>query len=208
MNYDLAIFDMDGTLVDSLPFFVAIQDELADRHGFRRIAAEHLQALRNATPRQLMKHVGLPKWKLPFVARSFTALMKAHIERVAPFAGVAGVLKALDERGVALALVTSNSVENARLALGEETYARFRATDGGASIFGKLPRIRRVLRHCGVAPARAIYVGDQSSDGDAATRAGVAFGAVAWGYGTLDSMRHCAPREIFHEVADLMRIAG
>ena len=37
MTYRLAIFDFDGTLADSFPFFLSVFNTIADRHGFRRI---------------------------------------------------------------------------------------------------------------------------------------------------------------------------
>ena len=46
MRWDLAIFDIDGTLADSFPFFIGIQNRLAAMHGFRRIEAEEVEALR------------------------------------------------------------------------------------------------------------------------------------------------------------------
>jgi len=39
MSYRLAIFDFDGTLADSWPFFMSVFNEIADQHGFRRVDA-------------------------------------------------------------------------------------------------------------------------------------------------------------------------
>ena len=51
MTYRLAIFDFDGTLADSFPFFLSVFNTIADRHGFRRIATdqgpEHIERLRH-----------------------------------------------------------------------------------------------------------------------------------------------------------------
>jgi phosphoglycolate phosphatase len=207
MNYDLAIFDMDGTLADSMPFFVSVQNQLAERHGFRSIHADELPVVRHWTPQQLMRHVGLPKWKLPFVAKSFMALMKESAASIKPFDGVDTVLKNLQVQGVLLALVTSNSDENARKVLGAEIYSGFRFVDTGASMFGKTPRIRRALKSCAVPATRAIYVGDHSTDGEAAAKAGVAFGAVSWGYGSIESLMACRPVEVFATVPEMQRIA-
>jgi phosphoglycolate phosphatase len=207
MNYDLAIFDMDGTLANSLAFFISVQNQLAERHGFRSIGADEVQLARHWTPQQFMRHVGLPKWKLPFVAKSFIGLMKERIASIRPFDDVDAVLGDLHERGVLLALVTSNSEENARSVLGAEIFSRFCYVDGGASMFGKRPRIRRALKASGVPAARAIYIGDHSTDGEAAGKAGVAFGAVSWGFGSIESLMACQPAEVFATVQDLRRIA-
>ena len=46
MSYRLAIFDFDGTLADSFPYFVAVFNQVADRHAFNRIHPEELDSLR------------------------------------------------------------------------------------------------------------------------------------------------------------------
>ncbi len=46
MNYGLAIFDLDGTLLDSFPWFLGIINAVADKYRFRRIAPDQVEALR------------------------------------------------------------------------------------------------------------------------------------------------------------------
>lgn len=206
MRYDLIIFDLDGTLADSFAFFASVHNQLADRHGFRRIAAGEIEALRSRTPREIMRHVGLPRWKLPWVARSFVRLMRdAHVPL---FPGIDPVLEHLQQNGVALALVSSNASGNCRRILGDTHWKRLVHMECGASIFGKHRRIARVLRATAVDPARAIYVGDQVTDAGAARKAGVAFGAVAWGYATRVSLERVRPEHVFDRVEDLAALAG
>ena len=40
--YSLAIFDLDGTLVDSFPWFLTHLNGIADRFGFRRVGADEI----------------------------------------------------------------------------------------------------------------------------------------------------------------------
>ena len=208
MRYELAVFDLDGTLADSFPFFVSVQNTLARRHGFAEIHPDDVERLRALSPRELMRHVGLPRWKLPFVARGFMQLMRERAEPVPLFDGIADAMDRLHAQGVTLAVVTSNAVDNARGALGEAHFSRLRHVECGASMFGKARRLRRVLKATGIAADRAIYVGDQIPDGEAARAAGMAFGAVAWGYASREGLARCEPREWFETPADLVRIAG
>lgn len=208
MRYDLAIFDLDGTLADSFPFFIDIQNQLARRHGFAEVAPHEVERLRELTPRELMRHVGLSRWKLPFVTRGFIRLMGERRDPVPLFEGVADAIVDLERAGVALAVVTSNSVDNARRTLGDAHCARMRRLEGGASMFAKHRRLRRVLRATAVPAGRAIYVGDQVPDADAAHAAGMAFGAVTWGYASAGRLRGCRPAMVFEQPADLRRIAG
>lgn len=207
MRYDLVIFDLDGTLADSFPFFVSVHNRLARRHGFRRIELSEVEALRDRSPRELMRHVGLPRWKLPWVARSFIRLMHEEGRHVAPFAGVDAALRQIHASGVALALVSSNSAGNCRRVLGEDNWARFAHVECGAPIFGKGHRIAHALAATGTRANRALYVGDQVTDALAARAAGVAFGAVGWGYASFASLLAANPDIAFSRVQDLAHLA-
>lgn len=46
MPYSLAIFDLDGTLVDSFPWFLRTITDVADRFGFRPVGDEEARARR------------------------------------------------------------------------------------------------------------------------------------------------------------------
>ena len=207
MPRDLIIFDLDGTLADSFPFFISVHNRLASRHRFRRIEPSEVEALRGHSARELMRHVGLPRWKLPWVARSFIRLMQEEGGHVALFDGVDEVLLELEASGVALALVSSNSAGNCRRVLGDGNWQRFAHVECGASIFGKRRRIARVLEKTGICAQRALYVGDQLTDAEAARASGVAFGAVGWGYASFASLLAAGPDVAFARVGDLGHLA-
>lgn len=208
MRYDLAIFDLDGTLADTFPFFLATQREVARMHGFAAIAEHEVDMLRRRGPREVMRHVGMPSWKLPFVMRSFMRLMREHREPITLFEGVGEALAHLDARGVALALVTSNARDNVDRLLGEAHCRRMRHFECGASMFGKRRRLARVLRAARVPASRAIYIGDQVPDAEAARQAGMDFGAVAWGYAAREALVAQQPTLVFETPADLRLVAG
>jgi phosphoglycolate phosphatase len=205
--YDLAVFDFDGTLADSFPFFLGIHNELARKHGFPEVAGHEVEALRGLSTRALAERARLPAWKLPVVARDFVARMQAA-DAVPLFDGVAEALAQLHARGLRLALVTSNSQANVRRVLGEPLAALFDPVDCGASMFGKAARLRRVLRRRSVAPGRAIYIGDQTADGEAARAAGLDFGAVAWGYASLPALDMARPARRFHVPGEWAALAA
>jgi phosphoglycolate phosphatase len=156
----------------------------------------------------MMRHVGLPIWKLPMVARDFRAAMKENRAAVSLFGGVDALLQYLARQGVMLAVVSANSHENVSHILGPGNTELVGFFECGASIFGKAAHLRRVLRRSGVPAADAIYIGDQTADLEAARSAGIAFGAVAWGYGDIASLRTGSPDQEFGSVAELRRIAA
>jgi phosphoglycolate phosphatase len=207
MNYRLAIFDFDGTLADSFPFFLSVFNTIADRHGFLRIDIGKAGQLRHYGVRQMMDHVGLPAWKLPAASRTFMAMMKENAGAIGLFDGVAEALRHLAAQGVTIAVVSSNSGHNVRTVLGPELAALVAQFECGMSVFGKASRIRAVLKRCGVAPGEAIYIGDQGTDAEASRKAGVAFGAVHWGYAPIDALRTTGCDDEFATPRELLRIA-
>ena len=208
MRYQLALFDFDGTLADSFPFFLSVFNTIADRHGFKRIDTSRANELRHYGTRQMMDYVGMPAWKLPLASRTFMSLMKESAHAIALFDGVGEVLRYLAERGVRLAVVSSNAEHNVRTVLGPELAELVCCFECGMSVFGKASRIRAVLRSQGIPASSAIYVGDQGTDAEAARKVSVDFGAVHWGYATIEALRAYGCADEFATPRDLRRIAG
>jgi phosphoglycolate phosphatase len=207
-TYRFALFDFDGTLADSFPFFVSVVNELARKHRFRPVTADQIALMRCQDVRQNMRLVGMPGWKLPFVAASFISLMNSSGSAVPLFEGIAETLAELRRLGVTLALLTSNSVDNAVQVLGANNARHVDYLEGRSAVLGKQARIRKLLARSRIPAAQAIYIGDQLSDLRAAHAAGIAFGAVAWGYGEMETLRRAGADEVFLDVAQLRRIAA
>jgi len=202
MKYRLAIFDFDGTLSDSYPWFVGAVNEVADRYRFRRVEPHDLETLRGYEARRIIEHLGMPMWKMPLVARHMRRRMAGDIGRISLFPGAGAMLRTLSERGVTPAIVTSNSAENVRRVLGESA-ALVRHFGCGAGVFGKRAKLRKVLRAAAVPPAEAICIGDEIRDLHAAHAEKIAFGAVSWGYTTLDALAAHSPEETFTTIDEI-----
>lgn len=208
MGYRLAIFDFDGTLADSFPWFTRAVDGIAEEFGFRRIAAEEREALRACHPREILARLGVPLWQVPRLARRMRQLKAQEAHKLPLFPGVVELLRDLARRGIGRAIASSDSEANIRLTLGPENAALIEHFACGASLFGKPRQLRQVLKHARIAPAEAIYVGDELRDADAARAVGIAFGAVAWGYAAPDALRALRPDRFFTDITDIDRLFG
>ena len=202
MPYTLAIFDLDGTLVDSFPWFLRTINDIADRFGFRRVRDEDIEELRRASTREILGRLEVPLWKLPAIARYARRLKGEAASEISLFAGTDAMLRTLAGHGVQLALVTSDSEVNARQKLGASA-ALFQHFDCAASVFGKPAKFRRVIRRAGVVPQDVISIGDEVRDIEAARALGIACGAVSWGYAAPAALQALAPDYMFTQMDEI-----
>ncbi|PKP93114.1 MAG: HAD family hydrolase [Alphaproteobacteria bacterium HGW-Alphaproteobacteria-16] len=197
----LVIFDFDGTLSDSGTWFLSVMDHLSDRYGFRRVALDEVETFRKMSSRDVISRLAIPRWKLFFIARYVRRLFGRNTDAVHLFDGVPEMLERIEASGVKLALISSNSEANARAVLGPEIAARFSWWACGASLFGKAPKFRQVLKASGIPPANILSLGDETRDIDAARAVGVRAGAVLWGYAEPEAFAHLNPDVAFDSPA-------
>ncbi len=208
VKYRLTIFDFDGTLADTFTWFTRALEVVAKRFGLRRVEKSEVAGLRSYDAKRLLEFLGVPFWKVPMIANYGRALMARDLHRVRLFEGAEVLLRQLREEGTTLAIVSSNSRENIGRVLGPETESLVTHYECGVSIFGKPAKLKRVIRKSGCLPEQAIFIGDEIRDLQAAQRAGIAFGAVGWGYNSLESLEARAPAEVFQHLADIAERLG
>ena len=206
--YRLVIFDFDGTLADSFGWFLGALDQLAERHRFRRLPREELERLRGLDARGVIRELGVSWWRLAALARGFRKLAARDLAGMRLFEGVAPMLHRLAHAGLALGIVSTNSEANVRAVLGPaaELIDYFDCGDG---MFRKRFGLRRLLRRSTVGRSQALYIGDEIRDYQAARAAGIAFGAVSWGFTRPDALRALRPALVFDTVEEIVpRLLG
>ena len=204
--YALAIFDFDGTLANSGDWFLSVANEVAQRFGFRTVVPGGVDILRGLTSREVIRHLGIPRWQLPAISRHVRALLAAQVDRIALFEGITPLLETLSAAGIRLAVVTSNSEANVRAILGPANTARIEMFEcERIALFGKARRFRRVLRRSGLAPGEVISIGDETRDITAARKTGVTASAVLWGYANRTVLARLEPDALFEAPGDVAR---
>jgi phosphoglycolate phosphatase len=127
----------------------------------------------------------------------------AQADRITLFAGVAPLLRDLDAAGIRVAVVSSNGEDVIRQVLGPDLCGVVSDFACGAALFGKAAKFRRVVRRAGVPPERAVGIGDEGRDIEAATAAGIASVAVTWGYATREALERQSPTHVVTTLDDL-----
>ena len=203
--YDTAIFDMDGTLVDTLRMTVGAFDKLSGRFGLPRVPDEWVRAA-----------MGLPEpqfyWKifpdedretLHAFGREVEAWENECARALGPdvlFSGVRGMLDALKAEGLRLCIASTGSESHVTTSLsagGIDTL--FDQVACGSADKGAM--VARLID--GLDPARCFIVGDTKIDASAGRSAGIpTFGA---GFGYLDPAEYPLFDRVFETPVALMR---
>ncbi|MBU1175027.1 MAG: HAD hydrolase-like protein [Alphaproteobacteria bacterium] len=207
-RYDWVILDFDGTLADSAPWFKGVVNTLAERFSFSKVDEDEYERLRGEDSLTILRAVGVPIWKIPRISRYVHRLVAKQADQILLFDGVDALLRNLSERGVTIAMVSSNTKANVKRILGDENSARFTYFGCGASVFGKATKFRRALRALKADPARTIAIGDEERDISAAREAGIAAGSVSWGYATPSILKAGAPDHFFETIGEIAELVA
>jgi pyrophosphatase PpaX len=185
VRFTVALFDLDGTVVDSAGIILASM-----RHATRRVLG------REIPDRELMAAVGGPgleaqmlelggERRVEELVRVYRAHNEPLHEGLAPFPGVEGVLVALRARGYRTGIVSAKRRSTVELAFAATAIGGlFDVIVGGDETPRQKPApdpLLLALERLGAAPHEAVYVGDSPFDMAAARAAGLQAIGVAWG---------------------------
>ena len=205
MKYKLVIFDFDGTLADSFPWFIKMMDVVTERFNLTKIDKDNLSELRKLDSLSFLKHLKIPLYKLPKISTFMRNMMSENIEEIKMFDGIENMFHELKKVGHKIAIVSTNSKENIIKVLGDELINMNDHFVGGVSVFGKESKLKKVLKLSGIDKKDAIYIGDELRDIHASKKLGMACGAVAWGVNDADALAALSPDEMFYEVEQILQ---
>jgi len=204
------IFDLDGTLVDSVPDLAAAANRLLAELDHPPLANAEIAAMVGDGVGKLVERVlasrGLADPPAPLVPR-FVALYEADIAtRTRPYPGVVDGLATLAGRGITLALCTNKIGRSTEAVLAALDLRRFfRVVVSGDTLPKQKPDpapLRFALDRLGVTAAAAAMLGDHRNDVLAARAAGTAALFARYGYG-LASLGTLEPDAMIDHFAEL-----
>ena len=191
MRYKLAIFDLDGTLLDTIDDLKEAVNHAMGLRGFPTFTRDEVMAMVGHGARNLMWQalpIGHKDDDMVDAAyNDFRTYYFTHIDiYTKPFAGIQDLLAKLHQEGVMLA-VASNKFQEGTEHLIKEFFPEipFVAVLGGRPDFPLKPDpeiVNEVLKKSGVMRKEAVMVGDSDTDMETAVNGGVMGIAVNWGY--------------------------
>ena len=206
----LVVFDLDGTLVDSLDDLHASVNHALRVVGLPPRSREEIHGFVGEGVRLLLARAVAPHDHLvePALA-AWGPHYEAHcVDRTRPYPGVEALLAGA---GRALAVNTNKPGALARRILaGLGLLPRFAAVVGG----DEAPRkpdptgLREIMARVGATPDETVFVGDSRIDVAVARAAGVPMIAVTWGYGSRAELAAAGATTFAESAADLARLVA
>ena len=214
MKYQAVLFDLDGTLLDTLEDLANAVNATLAAHGMPTHTVRETRAVLGNGMANLIERsapAGTDKEELAALLADFKAYYGAHCtERTRPYAGIPELLAALRKAGIKTAMI-SNKGDFAVQSLAKDYFDGL--LDLAVGERAGIPRkpapdmVRSALAALHADPAAAIYVGDSEVDILTAKNAGLACISVTWGFRDAEDLRaHGAatPVNTVRELQDLL----
>lgn len=192
-----ALFDLDGTLVDSAPAILATFAWVLERHGLQARGPLDFSLIGPPLRDTLRRMTGIDD---PATIESLFVTFRERYDAIAidatpAFPGYAETLAAVRAMGFETIIVTNKRIHPTRLILerqgGAADFSGIYALDAfDPSLPNKAAVVARVIEIHGITVARSVLVGDSVEDASAADANAVPFVAAMYGYGNPDSGKH------------------
>ncbi len=190
------IFDLDGTLVDSLPGIAVTLNRCLATHGFPKHSDAAVRTFVGDGLRKLIERA-TPRQTGPEQTQALVALFKKDYETLwqqgtHPFPGIPDLLHQLQQNGHPLAILSNKPHEvTGTIVRTVFPTIHFQAVLGqqdGTPLKPDPASALRIAGQLGLAPADCILIGDSSIDIQTAANAGMSSIGVDWGYHDRDKL--------------------
>jgi phosphoglycolate phosphatase len=215
MRFHAVLFDLDGTLLDTLEDLADSTNAALRAQGFpehplaayryfigdgvealvrRALPPEHLDAATLARAAELMRAQYSARWA----------------DKTRPYPAIADLLDALTARGVPMAVLSNKPDEFTRLCVGRLLpHWRFAVVLGAGTGLPKKPDPTAALHIAGelsLSPAQMVYLGDTNTDMQTAVAAGMYPVGALWGFRTASELTASGARVLIERPTDLLGV--
>jgi len=215
MPYSAVIFDLDGTLLDTLADIAESGNRVLGSHGLRTFEVDDYRQWVGQGLRRLLERVIPPgDEQEPLIETCIREFREVYSRewnvRTRPYPGVLELLGLLTSRGVRMAVLSNKPHEFARRCV-EHYFADtpFEAVLGEGNGIPPKPDptgARRIIDRIGLAPEEFVYLGDTPTDMTTAVAAGVLPVGVTWGFRPREELQSAGAMHLIERPGELVGV--
>ncbi|HEK86221.1 MAG: HAD family hydrolase [Candidatus Saccharicenans sp.] len=212
MKFKGVIFDLDGTLLDTIFDITVALNVVLARNGFRQYSIEECKKMVGDGMEVLVKRA------VPEIASDEKAIKRliqdyrleyARIWRQnsMPYPGIPEVLSRLKQAKMKIAVLSNKSHEFTEIMTKELLPVEFDVIRGacpGIPVKPDPQPAQLVLKELNLSPAEVVYVGDTSVDMETATSAGCFAAGALWGFRDAKELIESGAQVLLEKPADLL----
>lgn len=189
MKYMIAIFDLDGTILNTLEDLADSTNYALKTYGYPERTMDEVRQFVGNGIRKLMERAvpeGTPVEEIDRVHETFTAHYKVHCaDKTRPYDGIMELLQNLKKDGCKLAVVSNKADYGVQELCKQYFDGVFDFAVGEREGIRKKPApdsVNEVLKTLGCSRDRAVYIGDSDVDIQTAANAQMDHIIVEWGF--------------------------
>ncbi|MEW6753439.1 MAG: HAD family hydrolase [Candidatus Latescibacterota bacterium] len=215
MTYRAVVFDLDGTLLDTLEDLADSMNAVLAREGCpQHPVGEYRYLVGDGMPVLVRRALPPDRQDAQSIDRCVLAMQKEYARRwdahTRPYPGVPAMLDGLDARMMPKAVLSNKPEDFARL-----TVARLLPRWRFDPVCGARPDVprkpdpwgaRAIAAHLGVEPERFLYVGDTNTDMRTARAAGMCAVGATWGFRPAAELEESGADHLLRRPVDLLEL--
>lgn len=211
MAYRAAVFDLDGTLLNTLADLADSGNELLASYGMAPHPEPAFRYFVGNGSRKLMERIlpGKSPEQIDEALGRYKAIYEKHLTaKTTPYEGISETLSALKARGVRMAVCTNKHISAAEALIRKyfpaDTFDAFEGDRPGVPRKPDPAHVRIVLEKMGVRPEETVYLGDSGVDMQTAVNAGTLPVGVLWGFREKDELMENGAQILLSKPSELL----
>ena len=215
MKYRAIIFDLDGTLLDTLEDIADSMNSMLSHYGFPEHDLDSYRYFVGEGVEMLVRR-SLPEDKLDkgFIDQCISKMKEEYGKRWAnktrPYPGIPAMLDALTRRGILMAVLSNKPEEFTKLVIASLLPQwHFHIVLGSGASYPKKPdptAALMVAQTVKIPPQEFLFLGDSSTDMKTAVNAGMHPVGALWGFRTADELTASGAQALLEHPGDLLKL--